>query len=62
MNTLTQETLGNVARLAEQMSYTASHGHVETLKAQADTLRRMIARLDMITECVRKDALNGKFV
>ena len=56
MNDLKRDTLGSIARLAEQMSYTAMQGHVETLKAQADTMRRLMARLDMLAEYMRKEA------
>lgn len=54
MNELKRETLGAIWRLCEQMAYAAEHGHVQTLKAQTDALKKMIARLDMIDEMVKE--------
>ena len=48
MNDLKRETLGAIARLAEQMSYAAMNGHAAVVKAQFDTMKRHVARLDVI--------------
>ena len=55
MSELQRETLGSIARLAEQMSYCAMNGYTDTLKAQFLTLQKQMARLDMI-ELIRKEA------
>lgn len=47
MSDLQRETLGNIARLAEQMSYAAMNGLTDTLKAQMGTLQRLIAKLEV---------------
>ena len=52
MNDLKRETLGAIWRLLDQMSYAAEQGHVETLKAQFDTLKKQMARLDIINDCI----------
>lgn len=52
MNDLRREVLGDIARLAEQMSFAAMNGHVETLKAQFLTMQKYIAKLDMIREYI----------
>lgn len=56
MNDLTRETLGSIARLAEQMSYAAMSSHTETLKAQFLTLQKQMAKLDTIKELLMKEA------
>lgn len=48
MSDLQRETLGNIARLAEQMAYTAMQGMIETLKVQFDTMKKQVARLEII--------------
>ena len=50
MNDLQRETLGCISRLADQMSFAAMQGRVELLKAQFDTMKKHIARLQMIKE------------
>ena len=50
MGELQRETLGAIWRLCEQMAYTAEHGHVETLKAQYDALKKQMARLEIARE------------
>ena len=56
MNEVKRETLGAIARLAEQMSYAAMNGHYAMLKAQFDTLRRQMAKLETIAEYLTKEA------
>lgn len=56
MNDLQRETLGRIARLVDQMGYTAMNGHMETLKAQFETLKKQMARLETIKEYIRKEA------
>ena len=56
MSDVQRETMGAIARLAEQMSYAAMNGHYAMLKAQFDTMRRQMARLDMISEHLKKEA------
>ena len=56
MNDVQRETMGAIARLAEQMSYAAMNGHYAMLKAQFDTLRRQMAKLDTIKELMKKEA------
>lgn len=53
MNELQRETLGCISRLADQMSYAAMQGHAEVVKAQFDTMKKYIARLQTIKEAVR---------
>lgn len=53
MNDLQRETLGCISRLADQMAFAAMEGRVELLKAQFDTLRKHMARLQMIEEVIR---------
>lgn len=48
MNGIKREVLGTIWRLCEQMSYAAEQGHVETLKAQYDSLKKYMARLEMV--------------
>ncbi len=48
MNEVQRETLGSIWRLCEQMAYSAERGLTETLKAQFDTLRRRMARLEEV--------------
>ena len=55
MSDLKRETLGDIARLCEQMSYTAMEGHVETVKAQFDTLKKQMARLDIIRQYITQE-------
>lgn len=50
MDDLKRETLGRIWRLCEQMAYAAEHGHVETLKAQFQTLSKQMAKLETIDE------------
>ena len=56
MNDLQRETLGSIARLVDQMGYAAMNGHLETLKAQFDTLKKQMARLDVIRDYIKKEA------
>ena len=56
MSELQRETLGSIARLAEQMAYTAMQGHGETLRAQYDTMTRLMARLDVIRGHIEREA------
>lgn len=56
MSELQRETLGSIWRLCDQMVYAAEQGHVETLKAEFDTLKKHMARLDMIREYIGKEA------
>ncbi len=46
MSDIQRETLGSIARLAEQMSYAAMNGLMDTLKAQMGTLQRLMAKLE----------------
>ena len=41
-----RDALGGIWRLCEQMAYAAEHGHVATLRAEFDALRRRMARLE----------------
>lgn len=50
MNGLERETLGQIWRLCEQMSYAAQSGYTDTLKAQFICLQKQMVRLDMIQE------------
>lgn len=50
MNEIERSTLGAIWRLCQQMEYTAEHGHTATLKAQFDTLKKHMARLDIIEQ------------
>jgi hypothetical protein len=52
MTDLQRETLGSIWRLCEQMAYTAEHGHVATLKAQFDALKKQMAKLEIVREYV----------
>ena len=52
MNEVKREALGCIARLAEQMAYTAMNGHAATLKAQYDALTRHMAKLKVIEDYV----------
>lgn len=52
MSNLQRETLGNISRLVDQMSYAAMCGHVETLKAQFITLQKYMARLEIVQEYI----------
>ena len=56
MNEVKRDTLGAIARLAEQMSYSAMNAHTELLKAQFEALKKQMAKLDMIKEYVKKEA------
>ena len=56
MNEAKRETLGAIARLCQQMEYTAMNDHYAMLKAQFDTLRRQMAKLDVIAEYLTKEA------
>ena len=62
MNDLKRETLGSIARLCEQMSYTAMEGHAETVKAQFETLKKQMARLDIIRQYITQEGRYGKSV
>ena len=50
MNEVKRDTLGAIARLAEQMAYTAMNAHTETLKAQFETLKKQMAKLEVIRQ------------
>ena len=50
MSDLQRETLGSIARLCDQMGYAAMNGHIETLKAQFDTLKKQMAKLDLVEQ------------
>ena len=50
MTDLQRETLGDIARLADQMAYTAMHGMTETLKVQFDTLKKQIKKLEVVRQ------------
>ena len=52
MSDLKRETLGDIARLCEQMAYTAMEGHIETVKAQFDMLKKQMAKLDMVQKYI----------
>ena len=56
MNDMQRETLGSIARLVDQMGYTAMQGHMETLKAQFDTLKKQMAKLEMIRQYIKKES------
>ena len=56
MNEIKRETLGAIARLAEQMSYAAMNGHAAVVKAQFDTMKKHIARLETIENYVEREA------
>ena len=56
MNDIERNTLGSIARLAEQMSYSAMNAHTEMLKAQFLTLKKQMAKLDTIKELLMKEA------
>lgn len=49
MNEIKRETLGTIWRLLDQMSYAAEHGHAEMLKVQFETLKKYMARLELVT-------------
>ena len=48
MQKLERDTLGAIWRLCDQMAYSAEKGMTNTLKAQAEILNRLIARLDLV--------------
>ena len=50
MTDLQRETLGSIARLVDQMCYTAMNGHLETLKAQFEALKKQMAKLEIVRE------------
>ena len=50
MSDTQRETLGNIARLTEQMSYAAMNGMVKTLAAQFNVLKKHMERLDAARE------------
>ena len=50
MSDLQRETLGSIWRLCEQMAYTAEHGHVATLRAQFDVLKKQMAKLEIASD------------
>jgi hypothetical protein len=52
MSDLQRETLGSIWRLCEHMAYTAEHGHVATLKAQFDALKKQMVKLEIVREYV----------
>lgn len=52
MSDIQRETLGSIWRLCEQMAYTAEHGHVATLRAQFDALKKQMARLEIASDYV----------
>lgn len=54
MSELQREILGNIARLAEQMAYAAMHGHSATVQAQFDTMRRYVAKLQIIQNYIEE--------
>lgn len=56
MNEVMRETLGSVWRLCDQMSYAAENGMVATLRAEYDSLKRLMARLEVIQEHIGKEA------
>ncbi len=56
MTDLQRETLGNIARLADQMSYAAMQGYTAMLKAQFESLARQMRRLEIIEEYIVKEA------
>lgn len=56
MGDLQRETLGSIARIAEQMSYTAMNGMTETLKVQFETMKKQMAKLDMVGKYIKKEA------
>lgn len=47
MTDVERNALDAIVRLCDQMSYTAMMGHVETLKAQFDTLHKQTAKLEV---------------
>lgn len=47
MTDMERDALGSIWRLCEQMSYAAQQGYVDTLRAQYDTLRKWMQRLEM---------------
>lgn len=54
MNELEREALGAIWRLCDQMSYAAQAGYRDTLKAQFDTLKKHMAKLDLIEQAKGK--------
>lgn len=60
MSDIERDTLGSIWRLCEQMAYAAQQGYVDTLKAQYDTLRRQMWRLEMLKKHI--EVKNGEFV
>lgn len=48
MSDLQRETLGSIARLAEQMAYAAMQGHSAMVQAQFETMRRYVGKLQMV--------------
>lgn len=52
MNELLRETLGQVWRVCDQMSYAAQAGYMDTLKAQYLCLQKQMAKLELIQEQV----------
>lgn len=47
MTEMERDVLGNIWRLCEQMAYAAQQGYMDTLRAQYDTLRKWMQRLEM---------------
>lgn len=54
MSELQRETLGSIARLAEQMAYAAMNGHSAMVQAQFETMRRYIARLQVTQDYIKE--------
>lgn len=54
MSDLQRETLGSIARLAEQMAYAAMHGHSAMVQAQFETMRRYVGKLQMVQEHIKE--------
>ena len=54
MNEIEREALGAIWRLCDQMSYAAQAGYRDTLKAQFDTLKKHMAKLDLIEQAKGK--------
>ena len=54
MSDMQRETLGAIARLADQMNYTAMNGRTELLKAQFLAMQKQMAKLDMIANMMKE--------
>ena len=54
MSDLQRETLGSIARLAEQMAYAAMQEHSAMVQAQFEIMRRYVGKLQMVQEHIKE--------